>query len=217
MALGYQHLSHRRRVKRRRGAAFDACLSRFEQYQITQDDVDFPELRGRYQGYEIVLKLVADNIGYRKIPSLWLLATVKSPVPYKGILDFLVRPQNIEFFSPYIRLEHDLPIPVGWPTHALLRSDDPDQAPPLHLLDDAVALFDEAKMKELLISPRGVRLVCQVDQAKRSEYLVLRSLDFENSSLDPELVCMLLDNIILIHSQLNSATSNSEPCAASLE
>jgi hypothetical protein len=213
VVLWYQHRSHRLRVKEKRRAAYDACLDRFENYQIKQDDINFPELHGHYRNYEIDLKLVADHVGYRKVPSLWLLVSVYSPLPYKGILDFMVRPQNIEFFSPYIRLDHDLPIPTGWPAYALLRSDNPDQTPPLHLLDDAMTLFDEPKMKELLITPKGVRLVYQIDQAKRREYLVLRSVDFEDSGLDPELVCGLLDNAIEIHTQLNFTTTTAEPVA----
>ena len=53
-------------------------------------------------------------------------------------------------------------------------------------------------MKELVITPRGVRLVYQAAQAERAEYLVLRQAHFTNNKADPALVRTLLDRAIAI-------------------
>lgn len=183
---------------------FDACLPLFETYRVTQDAVYFPVLTGRYRGQEVRLEPVADHIVIRKIPSLWLRVSVMGEVPFRGALDFLVRPENVEFYSPYTKLEERVPVPPEWPQFARLRSDDSERMPPLELVSRHMGFFDDPKAKELLITPRGVRLVYQVNQSIRAHYMVLRQTHFENLSLAPELVTSLLDRALALYVDLNS-------------
>ncbi len=196
----------RRHAADRRGI-YDNCLHLFEAAEIAQDGVGFPVLSGRYRGRAFKLEPIADHIVFRKVPSLWLRATVFGAVPYAGAFDFLARPFNSEFWSPLWQFEHVLPIPPGWPEFAACRTDSPQEIPPVETLSRHAVLFDDPKMKELLVTPRGVRLVYQADQGQRSYYLVLRQLVFENAQLDPGLVSSLLDAAIAIHDDV-AATRN---------
>ena len=61
-----------------------------------------------------------------------------------------------------------------------------------------MAIFDDTRAKELVLSPRGVRLVYQAAQGDRAQYLVLRQAHFQDNKADPALVRSLLDRAIAI-------------------
>lgn len=201
-ALWYLHRRHRARVRTERGAVFSAALSLFDRYRVVQDDVDFATLEGRYRGYDVRLQPIVDHVAVRKVPSLWLLATVRAPVPFAGAFDFLARPQNVEFYSPSSTLDHAIAIPAGWPEHASLRTDRPEAMPPQAVMARHMDFFADPKAKEMLVTPKGVRLVYQANQAERSQYLVLRQAEFANPSLPAELVRGLLDQAITLYEDL---------------
>lgn len=200
--LVYIYWRDRRRLRDNRAAMYGDCAHLFEDLRVVQDDVNFPVLTGRYRGYRVKLEPIADYLAFRKIPSLWLQATVYCDNPNRGAFDFLVRPQNVEFWSPAWQLETSLPTPPGWPAFAIARTDDPDGLPPLDKLQPHGVMFDDEKVKELLVTSKGVRIVYQADQAERAYYMVLRQLVFENFRLSPDLVTRLLDRAISIHEDI---------------
>ena len=200
--LWMMHRRHRAATKRTRTHFFDACLPLFESYRVTQDDIDFPILVGQYCGYSVRLEPIVDHVAVRKLPSLWLLVTIYGKVPYTGVLDLLARPLNTEFFSPSAGLDLAIEIPPGWPSHASLRTNAPAEMPPMHLLQSHIAMFDDPKTKELLVTPRGVRIVYQADQATRSHYLVLRQAEFKDAAVPAVLAQRLLDQAIAVHRTL---------------
>ena len=200
--LVYMYRRDRRRLRDNRAAMYQDCVHLFDEPRVVQDDVNFPVLTGRYRGYRVKLEPIADYLAFRKIPSLWLQATVYCDNPYRGAFDFLVRPQNVEFWSPAWQMETSLATPPGWPEFAIARTDDPGDVPPLDRLQPHGVLFDDEKVKELLVTPKGVRIVYQADQAERAYYMVLRQLVFENIRLAPDLVTSLLDRGISIHEDL---------------
>lgn len=193
-------------IRALRAAIFDACLPCFDDYRITQDSVDFPVLDGHLRGRRVLLEPVVDAVTVRKLPVLWLRVTLLEPLPMGAALSLLVRPQGTEFWSPSAKLRHRLPIPAGWPQHALLRSDQPDVAHLLSKLSPHVeAFFSDLHAKEIAVSPRGVRLVYQLDQARRSNYLVLRTALFDQGSLAPTLLSALAERTFAIHQALGGA------------
>lgn len=195
----------KQQVISQRARTFDHVLQLFDAPRISQDDVDFPVLEARYKGWQVKIEPIADHVNVRKIPCLWLLVTVLGRVPFRGSLDFLVRPQNTEFYSPAAKLPERLEVPAGWPQHAILQTDDPAAMPPLARLTPHMALFEDPRMKEMVITPRGVRLVYQLDQATRSSYMVLRQMVFEDFKPTPELTTTLLDAAIAIIEDLRAA------------
>lgn len=197
----FQH-DHVRRVRRERRAMFDAVAPLLEDARLEQQGIDYPSLEGRYRGHDVRLRPLDDHLGYRKLPSLWLVVTVKRTLPVDGVFDFIVRPENLEYYSPSGRLPHALPIPAGWPQHAWLRTDDPDGMPSTARMAPYIADFEDRQLKELVVSARGVRFVYQAKQADRRRYRILRSVMFEDVRIDPALVRRLLDRAIEIGDDL---------------
>lgn len=191
-----------RSVKRERRAFFDRCRGLFDTAEIVQDGVNYPVLTGRYRGHAVRLEPIVESVAVRKLPSLWLLATVLEETPVRARFDLMMRVLNVEFYSPFDSLPHSLERPLHWPEHASLRTDAPHRLPPLSLLDRHVAYFEHPKAKELLITPRGVRFVYQVDEGERSQYLLLRSAMFKTKQLSPEVAADLLDRAIAVRADL---------------
>ena len=202
IALTWLYRRDRERYRRLRGGFFAASLDLFEQYRVVQDDVDFPVLTGRYRGHEVRLEPIVDHLTMRKLPSLWLQVSLIAPVPYQGIFDLLIRPRGTEFYSPSIDLAHEMRLPPGWPSDAALRSDDPARMPPLAVMAQHRYLFEDQRLKEMLVTPKGVRLVYQVQQAERARYAVLRQIEFLDNTLPPGLARRLLEATIAIRTSL---------------
>ena len=215
--LWYLHRRHRARVRAVRGRLFADCLHLFERYRITQDDVNFAVLEGRYRGHDVRLEPIVDHVALRKVPSLWLLVTLRAPVPFAGVFDLLARPQNVEFYSPSGALDHAIALPPGWPEHASLRTDRPDAMPPQEVMARHIGFFADPRAKEMVVTPRGVRLVQQIAQAERSQYMVLRQAEFADVRLPQELVRGLLDQAIALQADLVRAGRNKEAKADEID
>ncbi len=192
-----------------RGALFADCLGLFESYRVTQSGAGFPVLEGTFRGLPVKLEPVVDCVAWRKLPSLWLKVTLLEPNTVNATLDLLVRPQGVEFYSPSADLPYEVPLPAEWPQHAVLRTDDIGRMPKMCLLEPHMQLFADERMKELLVTPRGTRLVRQIAQAERSDYLVLRQARFTNARVAAATAATLLDSLLAISTSLNRAGATS--------
>jgi len=191
-------------VRLHRAAIFAAIYDLFGTRQATQDRIDYPVLIGTYRERTFHLDAIVDTLTFRKVPVLWLRVSLLAPLPGTATLDILVRSQNAEFYSPANDLPHQLRALPGWPADAIVRTDDPQRAPDLAVIDRHMSVFDRRATKELLTTAKGVRMVYMLGQARRAEYLVLRQAEFEHASIDRELLRDLMDRTIAIHQDLTN-------------
>ena len=143
-----------------------------------------PGRRDRH--YDIRMEPVIDHMAWRKLPLLWLKVTVFTDIPYRGVIDLLMRPHGAENFTPSHDLDYDVEISQGWPQEGVLRTDFPDCMPPLEVLTPHLALFDDDRMKELVVTPKGVRVVGRIFQAVRANYVTFREIKFPDDQVDKE-------------------------------
>jgi hypothetical protein len=205
LALPALYLRESRRVRRQRGLWFADCLSLFDSYCVVQHGSGFPVLTGRYRGAEIRLEPVLDDMAWRKLPSLWLKATVLTSNPRRGTLGLLVRPRGGEFYSPTAEMKERLPLPASFPPDTLMCSDKASTAP-VAPLEKQLQAFEDPSTKELVITPLGVRLVYQAAQAQRAEYLVLRQARFTETRVGAALVTSLLERALAIVAAVDQQT-----------
>src|SRR5437868_13673496 len=75
-----------------------------------QDLAGYPQLVGKYHGLGVRLHPVVDTLAVRKLPSLWLLATVAEPLPLSATYDLMMRPAGPTTFSNFdllaVTLDH---------------------------------------------------------------------------------------------------------------
>lgn len=193
-----------RKARSGRGNIFNDCSTLLTAVSQTQEAFGFPTLRGRYNGYQVMLEAQVDTLSMRKVPPLWLTVTVKGRQRTHGSLDVLVRPLNTEFYSPAWEWNDTLSIPPGWPQHAIVKHQ--GTIAPLDILENFVPkLFTDEKVKELLITPAVVRITYMAKQAERGQYMLMRNAVFDGSPIGKEAVAALLQSATEIRKNLEGA------------
>lgn len=192
--LGWRQQRQGRAQARRRAAVFDDCRALLERATVADRGSDYPALAGRWQGMRVEVQALIDHVGFRKRPSVWLAVTLCTPLPVEGALDVLLRPQNIEFYDPGADWHERIDLPPDWPTEHLAKLDRAGWTPPLAAIREAAAgWLADPTLKQLLVTPRGVRLVVRLCGVDRGAYLVLRSLLPECERVPAELLQRALE------------------------
>ena len=127
------------------------------------------------------------------------------PLPVKATLDIMARPAGNEPFSHFARLPHSLPCPPDLPEGTGIRSDNAAAVPPLDRIAPHLGLFADPKVKELVISPKGVRLVILADEAERGRYLIFRDLETGKTPLPRDRILPLIDTLSAVRQTLTEA------------
>jgi hypothetical protein len=187
-----------RRERAWRATLLDRAGELLEDCTGHADALGFPVLEGHFRGTRVQLRLVADAVALRRLPCLWLGVTVTAPIARTSVLDILARAQSSEFYSPSEVLTARVPTPEAWPAHLQIKSDgEPGEL--AAIAPDVQAFFADPRAKECLITPRGVRLVYQLGQARRGDYLLLRAARFDTQGAQPALVEALLSRALALH------------------
>ena len=186
------------RLRLQRGHLFSACAGLLDEAAQQQDGLGYPILTGRYRGERFHIDAIIDHIAVRKVPSLWLRVSLLRHLPGLATFDILMRAQNVEFYSPANDLPHRLAVPAGWPADAVIHTDDPANLLPHELISPHLDVFRQPQAKELLITPKGLRLVYQASQADKLHYQVLRQANFDLPALAPDLLRQLMDRLIAL-------------------
>jgi len=212
--MAWVYRRDKRRVDAERKVLFDEARGLLTDAEIERSPGDYPKLRGRYRGHVVTIDAVVDTIAVRKLPSVWLRVTVLAAIPFAGVCDVMARSHNVEFYSPFGDLDHGVALPAGWPDHLTVKTDDPGTMPTAALLGPHVGVFDDPRMKELLVTPKGVRLVRQAAQGSRAEYMVLRQAAFGPVVVPRALLQGMLDAAVTLAEALGSAPKAANGVAA---
>ena len=190
--------SEQRRVGARRGRLFGDCAGLLDAVQVVRDGLDFPVLRGHYGGHGVELRPIADMVALRKLPALWLQVTLTAPTGAPGILDVLLRPLGVEFWSPAAELPVGVATPPELPATAQVRADGKAAAALLPALLPQTEFLARPTTKEILIAPSGVRLVVQLAEGERGAYLLFRDAQFPVEELATGQIAELLDRAVAL-------------------
>jgi hypothetical protein len=196
-----------------RAAYLDACLPLLERAERRLEPTGFPRLTGAWHGRPFDLRALPDTLTFRKLPALWLMVTLPAPMPVAATLDILRRPTGGEVFSAFDRLPVAVATPPGLPPDAALRSDDPAGLPPAEVLAPHLAALSDDRAKELVISPRGLRLVWLAEEADRGRYLLFRDAEMGQSPLAAGVVTPLLARLAALAADLDVAATGRRDAA----
>lgn len=203
LGLGLRAQGLQRAVQR--GSYFDTVTPLFSNLIAATAPTGFPRFSGHFENTVFDLQVVPDTLTYRKLPALWLLVTLPEPMPVKATLDIMLRPMGVEPFSHFRELAQQITTPANFPADCALRCDDPSAIPPADLVAAHLARLDENKLKELVISPKGLRIVWLVEEANRSRYLAFRDAEMGKTPLQPALLEPLLHALIALRDDLKDA------------
>jgi hypothetical protein len=188
--------------KTARAGYFDALLSLFDSSEKRLQPTGFPRMTGRKEGLAFDLQVLPDSLTFRKLPALWVMVSLPEPLPIIATLDIMARPTGQEPFSRFAALSQSLPCPSFLPDGTAVRSDDAARVPPEHLLVRHTGVFDDARVKELLISPKGLRLVILAEEADRGRYLIFRDAEMGMVPLAQTRVRPLLERLLALRDDL---------------
>lgn len=183
-------------------AYFNRCKPLLTATRLGQSVTGFPRLSGIYKGGECDLQVVPDTLTFRKLPALWVLISLPCPLPIRASLDLMIRPTGVESFSGFHRLPEQIAIPDNYPEDCAIRTDQPRHLLPEHILRPHLPLFDDPLIKELVISPQGLRIVFLAEEANRSRYLIFRDAEMGRTPISPHRIAPLLDRLLAIKADI---------------
>lgn len=160
---------------------------------------------GRHQGEFFQYHVVTDTLPARKLPSLWLLLTLPKAQPLTATIDVMMRPAAHSTFSQFDFLPHTLAAPADMPIEAVVRSDRTNAWLPAETMALAYPILRGPGGKELLLSPRGLRIVVQIAEAERLRYGVLREARFAEAVIDGSQARTIMVTLIAMDKALRDA------------
>ena len=162
----------------------------------------FPRMTGRRNGLAYDLQAVPDSLTFRKLPALWVLITLPAPLPLRATLDLMARPSGNEPFSHFSTLPQSLPTPPVLPAHVAIRSDDAARITAAKLITAHADLFDDPQVKELVLSPKGLRIVILAEEADRGRFLIFREAEMGMTPLSPARLAPFLDRLAALRAEI---------------
>ncbi len=201
--LGWSTLQAAKTRKAARAGYFDAVAPGFDRIAKRIEPSGFPRLTGHLGAEAFDLQAIPDSLTFRKLPALWVMVTLPLPLAVQATLDIMARPAGNEPFSHFARLPQSLPCPQGLPEGTGIRSDNAAAVPPLSRIAPHLGLFADPKVKELVISPKGLRLVILADEAERGRYLIFRDLEVGRSPLSQDRLSPVIDTLRALRQTLS--------------
>jgi hypothetical protein len=190
-----------------RAAFFDAVKPLFDHVEQRIEPTGFPRLTGRRDSLAFDLQALPDTLTFRKLPALWVMVTLPEPLPLHATIDLLARPSGNEPFTRFATLPNVLPTPVGLPKEVVIHSDG-GALPPADLMSRHADLFTDPRVKELVLSPKGLRIVVLAEEADRGRYLIFREAEMGMTPLDPARVAPLLDRLAALREDVLALTKD---------
>ncbi len=176
----------------RRSAAWRAgllsdCAALLDASRLGRDRAGFATLDGTRGDAPVAVRLIPEALVHRRLPQLWLSVSLRDPLPTGATLDVLRRPAGAEFYAPA-----DLPLrlapPAGWPADTLVRGTPGAEALLLRAEPILAEILADPRVKDVLVTPKGVRLVVQAAEGARGAYLLLRGSRFDLDRVAPTLL-----------------------------
>lgn len=202
--LSFRNMRAARARRLARAGYFDRCQDLLKDNLTGRDGTGFARLSGRFGGQVFHLRAVPDTLTFRKLPALWVTVTLPAPLPVAADLDVLVRPIGTEPFTSFHRLPHQIDPPEGFPADCAIRTRGETTPLPAAILGKHQDLFRDPRIKELLITPNGLRIVFLAEEADRTRYLIFRDAEMGRAPVAPARIEPLLERLLRLKSDIET-------------
>ena len=187
-----------------RAGYFSAVAGMFTAVVVRVEPSGFARMSGVWNGVRFDLQAVPDTLTFRKLPALWVLVTLTEPVAIATELHIMARPGQSDVFSTFDKMPASVALPDGFPEFCALRCLNASGLPDQAVMMDQAPLFAGGLVKELVISPKGLRLVILAEEADRGAYLLFREAEMGRQPLAPARLLPLLQALLKLHTDLDS-------------
>lgn len=163
----------------------DGCRGVLNGGALQHASDDFPRLAGFWNAHKVDVQLIPDTMTIRRLPQLWLAVTWLAPVPRRGAFAALVRHSGYEFYGLTSRFEHRLEPPRGLPAEIIIRGQDAHASQALlqRMQGPLATIFSDPLVKEVDVTPNGLRIIRQASEGRRGEHLLLRQAIFDDAQV----------------------------------
>jgi len=156
----------------------------------------FARMAGSHGGLRFDLQALPDTLAVRKLPVLWVMVTLTEPQDLVGETHVMARATGQESFSRFGQMPCEIGLPPGFPPDCTLRCSRPDAIPPPEVMERLAPLFRDPRMKEVVLSPQGLRLVVLGEEADRTSYLLFRDAELGAHPFPAERLQQMLADLI---------------------
>lgn len=189
--------------QRARAGYFDAVAGLFQSVEVQVQPSGFARMSGVWSGARFDLQAVPDTLTFRKLPVLWVMVTLTEPTDLTAEAHIMARPGGNEVFSTFDRMPVSVALPDGFPAFCTLRCEKAAALPGQALIAAQAPLFPSGEIKELVMSPKGLRLVVLAEQADRGAYLLFRDAEMGYSPFPPDRLLPLLQALLSLRDSLS--------------
>lgn len=173
-----------RRARANRRSLLDHCSSILSNARTDFGGDGFPCVTGLHAGCKVRAALIPDTMTIRRLPQLWLSVTRTQSLPVTDSLAVLVRPSGNDFYSLTESLGTTLTPSPDLPWEVLVRGSGTHAQELLyHLAGTIGKVLADPRVKEVAVTPKGLRIVRQTAEGRRGEHLLLRQAVFDNASV----------------------------------
>jgi hypothetical protein len=170
----------------------------------------FPRLDGAHNGHRVRAELIPDTMTIRRLPQLWLSMTLLARLPVEASFAVLVRPSGADFYSLTEEFLHTVAPPAGFPWEVRIRGNNPRSSALVEQLAAPIAAWlADPRVKEIAMTPKGLRIVRQAGEGRRGEYLLLRQAMFDNADVSATDVSTLLSGLERLRREVLSRVEKS--------
>lgn len=160
-------------------------------------DSGYLRVAGEWHGGAFDLQVVPDTLSYRKLPCLWLMVSRTDPIPaLAGEVRIMARASGLEAFSTFSTLPIEVSLPPGFPPDCTMRCTDPQHMPPLAVLEHVAGLMADPRVKEVVLSPKGLRIVILAEEGARASYLIHRDAEFGSAPLPAPIAARRMQDLL---------------------
>lgn len=205
--LLWQNRAAFRQRRTARAAYFDAAVPLFQSLIRRVEPSGFTRLSGVWNGLRFDLQAVPDTLTFRKLPTLWVMVTLTEDVAVPAETHIMMRPTASEVFSHYGLMSEGVALPADYPSDCALRCEDASRLP-LKAIADQAALFQDRTVKELVLTPKGLRIVLLGEEAERGRYLLYRDAEMGRLPLAAARLVPVLQRLAALRDQLNKKAAH---------
>ena len=185
LLLGWIFLGYLRRDRDKTQHMLDAFFGVLDSPRAGRSPWGYEFAEGSLDGRPARVSLFPDTLVTRTLPTLWL--EMRWARRHDAWLCVILAANGMEYFADDVDEGNRLVSPAEWPDAVVVRGKGPESAALARRLRDLdLTAYDGLKM--FTLSEKETKVIMRCARADVSTYRVLRSADFPEDSVKPELV-----------------------------
>jgi hypothetical protein len=185
LLLGWVALAFYRADRGKNEHMLDVFLDVLGSPRVGRSPWGYESIEGTLDGCPALVSLLPDSLITRTLPTLWL--ELRWAQPHDAWLCVILAANGMEYFAEDVDEGNRLVSPAEWPEGVVVRGKGAESVALARRLRD-LDLTAYKDLKMITLSESETKVIMRCARGDISRYRVLRSADFPEDSVKPELV-----------------------------